>query len=178
MLDVPETVGAMVWRVFSVLGLTALLITGTVLFRHPELIAPRESDPAVAERLRSDPAVEVVVMGHVSAFIHRHLPARFALVSWPTATTGEQLWSSEDTRNWPMHLDGMLSTNLIPAVGPLVFGECWAGQMSESDGWLLCPISSEEDVWGFVIAQWPGGPSDNARRSMYHLADRIESLIY
>lgn len=177
-LDVPGSVGEVLWRVFSTLGLSTLLITGFILWRHPDVIIQREPSPVVAERLRRDPAAEKETMSMVSAFIRRHLPARFALVSWPTATTGESLWTSSSTQGWPTSLDGLLSPNLIPAVGPLVFGECWQGSLSGSDGWLVCPISDDTDVWGFVIAQWPEGVPVNASRGLSHLAERIEALIY
>lgn len=177
-LDVPGSVGEVLWRVFSTLGLSTLLITGFILWRHPDVIIQSEPSPVVAERLRRDPAAEKETMAMVSAFIRRHLPARFALVSWPTATTGESLWTSSSTQGWPTSLDGLLSPNLIPAVGPLVFGECWQGSLSGSDGWMVCPISDDTDVWGFVIAQWPEGVPVNASRGLSHLAERIEALIY
>lgn len=177
-LDVPGSVGEMFWRVFSTLGLSTLLITGFILWRHPDVIIRREASPVVAERLRRNAAAERETMANVSAFIRRFLPARFALVSWPTATTAETLWSSSEVDDWPASMDGMLSPNFIPAVGPLVFGECWRGGLSESENWLVCPIGNDSRAWGFVIAQWADDVPTDASRGLEHLAERIEGLLY
>lgn len=180
LLDVPSTVGELIWRIFSVTGLTGLLVTAFLFWRYPTEIKSRlevSPDPSVAAVMLRSPVVERRVMELVSAFVYQQRPARFALVSWPTATMGKVVWSNSKPDDWPVNIEGIFSQNLIPAVGPLVFGECWRGELRETENWHLCPLSNQDDVWGFLIAQWPQG-SKTGPRALDHLAERIESLLY
>lgn len=180
LLDVPATVGELVWRLFSVTGLTGLLVVAFLFWKYPGEMRSRlqgQADPAVAAALARDPAAARRVMELVGGFMYQQRPARFALVSWPTATTGEVVWANESAKGWPATLDGILSQNLVQAVGPLVFGECWSGRIAPGETWHLCPLSDQNDVWGFLIAHWPEG-SATGPRALDHLAERIESLLY
>lgn len=178
-MDVPDSVGEVVWRVCSVIGVSALLISCFLLWRFPDQLARRlDSRPgSVAHQIESDKGKAEEVMTLVSAFIHRQRPARFAVVSWPLPTTGEVVWSSTSVQTFPVSIAGMLDPELIPAVGPMVFGECWTGELIREQ-WHLCPISSGSRVWGFVIAQWPAPAPSQGVRALDHLAERLESLLY
>lgn len=181
-MDVPGSVGEAVWRLFSVVGLSALLVGAWIGWRYPETVQAwlsRTPSPLIGDRLQQDSRKQQRAMEAISAFVRHYRPARFALVSWPTATTAETLWATSDTREWPIHLNGVMGPSMIPAVGPLVFGECWDGSLDTGPRtWHLCPISDSSDVWGFVIAQWPDGGSPQGIRALRHLAERIEGLIY
>ncbi|MGA0983548.1 MAG: hypothetical protein ACO3ST_02500 [Burkholderiaceae bacterium] len=180
LLDVPATVGELIWRIFSVTGLTGLLIAAFLVWRYPGEIKSRiegSPDPSVAAVMLRNPLIERRVMELVSSFVYQQRPARFALVSWPTATTGQLVWANGKPDEWPVSMNGILSQNLVPAVGPMVFGECWDGELNQGEQWHLCPLSNQEDVWGFLIAHWPQG-SKTGPRALDHLAERIESLLY
>ena len=179
-LDVPDSFAEAVWRIFSVMGLSALLIAGFMFWRYPHVMATwidHTASPLLTDRLAENKSSKDTIMTEISNFIHRTHPIRFALVSWPTSTTGEIVWDTGGSNDWPVSLDGIFSPNLIPAVGPMVFGECWEGSFI-ADQWFLCPISDDKNVWGFVITQWQAKPTENNKRSLRHLAQRIEEMLY
>ena len=181
-LDTPDHPAELLWRVFSIFCLSSIFISGFLVWRHPEVVTQMltraEPSPLLTDRLTEKPELKTEVMKHVSSFIHHNRPSKLALVSWPTATTGSVVWDSGDAQFWPVKLNGLYSLNLVPAVGPMVFKECWIGQFGSSPNWLLCPIHDDTDVWGFVITQWQATPTPIQKRSLRHLTERLESLIY
>lgn len=181
-LETPDNLSETIWRTFSILGLSSILISGFIVWRHPDIVSQwlikEEESSIFTDRLEKVGKDKVKVMEHVSRFIHRQKPSKFALVSWPTATTGAIVWDSGNASEWPVTLNGLYSSNLIPAVGPMVFGECWRGSFEANGFWILCPIHDATDVWAFVAAEWPADTTENQRRSLRFLAERIESLIY
>ena len=179
--DTPRSVSEVLWRVFSILGLSSLLITGYTLWRYPDTLsdlAMGRAAQAMALRFTRNSELRRKVMIHVSSFISRSRPDHFALVGWPTSTTGQLLWDTGQAESWPVTLDGIYSPNLVPAVGPMVFGECWTGDFDDGGDWHLCPIKDHESVRGFVVAHWSTKPSESRLRSLKHLAEQIESMIY
>jgi len=181
-LDTPDNVGEVSWRVFSVLGLSSVLVSSFIIWRHPELIVnllqPSESSPLLTNRLNDSDELKTKVMENISSFLYRNKPLRLALVSWPTATTGVVVWDTGAVDSWPVKLNGLYSLNLMPSVGPMTFQECWTGAFGSSSNWLICPIHDDTKPWAFVITQWEQPPGTLQQRSLRHLTQRLESLIY
>lgn len=179
--DTPDSISEMVWRVFSVLGLSTILIVGYTLWRYPDITAHMMQGNRNAEmslRLVRNQDLKRRVMVHVSSFIHRNRPDRLALVGWVTATTGQLIWDSGEVDKWPITLQGIYSPNLVQAAGPLLFGECWSGELEDKKIWHLCPIKDKDNANGFIVAQWDKPPTANQLRSFKHLAEQLESMIY
>ena len=181
-LDTPDDVGEVVWRIFSVMGLSSVLISCFLIWRHPELVSnilsPSEPSPLLSNRLDNSDDLKVKVMENISTFLHRNKPLKLALVGWPTATTGVVVWDTGAVDSWPVKLNGLYSLNLVPSVGPMTFKECWIGAFGPSPNWLVCPIHDDTKPWAFVITQWSKPPGNIEQRSLRHLTERLESLIY
>ena len=181
-LDTPHDAAELSWRVFSVMGLSSVLISTFVIWRHPEIIvnilAPSEPSPLLTNRLDASDELKDKVMKNISSFLYRNKPARLALVGWPTATTGAVVWDTGSVDSWPIKLNGLYSLNLVPSIGPMVFKECWEGDFEYSQNWMVCPIHDDTKPWAFVIAQWKDPPTSMQQRSLKHLTENLESLIY
>lgn len=179
--DTPDSISETVWRVFSVLGLSTILIAGYTFWRYPDLLASSLSGSKQTElssRLIKNQDLKRRAMVHISSFIHRSQPARFALVSWPTATTGQLVWDTGSIDQWPVTLQGIYSPNLVQAAGPLLFGECWNGLLEDNNTWHLCPIKDKDNAMGFIVAQWSKDATPTQLRSFKHLAEQLEAIIY
>lgn len=181
-LDTPEGLAEVIWRVFSVMGLSSVLISSFLIWRHPEFIngflTPETPSPLLTDKLNSSEDLKVKVMENISSFLYRSKPQKIALVGWPTATTGVVVWDTGGVSAWPVKLNGLLSLNLVPSVGPMVFKECWHGSFNGSNNWLICPIHNDTKAWAFVITQWENTPTTLEKRSLRHLTEMLENLIY
>lgn len=182
LLDSPRNAGEAVWRAFAVLGLSGLLVCGWIAWRYPAVVQgwlERAPSPLVADRLHNSKAAQRQVIDAIATYIRVARPDRFALVGMRTATTAEIAWSTTDVQDWPTNLQGVLSSDLIQAVGQLTFGECWSGQLTgQGPPWHACPISDGDRLTGFVISQWSSDVSPLDQRGLDHLAQRIQGLLY
>lgn len=177
----PHTAAEAIWRAFAVLGLSGLMLCGWIGWRYPQVVQQwleRTPSQLVSDRLQVNTWTQRQVMDAVASFIRVHKPQRFAIIGLRTSSSGEKIWATDDVRSWPANFDGVLTSDLVPAMGPLMFGECWDGTLDGSPGWSICPIGNGTHWHGLLVSQWPKGVSLQGRQGLKYLADRVQGLLY
>ena len=152
----PKTAGAAIWRGVA-LWMVSLAASAGYLVTQTEFVAgffSEGDDPlhqVVGDRRKRDQVIKLI-----ESFAFQSKPNRIALVA-KTSSVGVKLaWSSENLDTpWPTSVDGILSDNIRPLYGHLIFDDCWHGQFDRSTKWyMLCGISdSTGEHTGFLIAE-------------------------
>lgn len=180
--QVPASWREVVWRVISIFSVSVTVVSGYIGWRHPEIL--KQIIPpgimSVEERMARDPATTREVMAMLSSYLRSYSPDRLAIISWPSRMATRVVWSSGDVAEWPTPLGGTMDSELVPAVGRLHFGECWTGRLDSGTSlWTLCPISSDLQPRGFLLAHWNDQADAAAGASQLRfLARRIEAALY
>lgn len=170
------------WRLCSIASVSSMIASAYLAWRYPEVLRSvllPESAP-IARRLAPGRDLTQGVMQSIAAFVRAYRPEHLALVSLPTATTSEVIWSTGGHFGWATPLGGTLSLELAPAMGRLVFGECWSGALDGSGTvWTICPIADDRWPRGLVIASWkqPAAAAEG-RPQLAILARRLQALLY
>lgn len=188
-LEAPKSFREGVWRFVSILSLSSVISTGYVIVRHPEVVHNLFEDSQVveiSEIFRRRPAVREEVMTMLGTFVSTFSPSRIALVSWESQVGIQEVWSNRSSHDWPISTNGQLSRNMGESIASIIFDECWTGPIESPSHplmngkeWLVCGLSSDDDLWGFIVAQWDGsGVPPRAKEYLHLLSNRAERRMF
>lgn len=185
LLQTPHGFGDAVWRFFAITMVSSVTFGLWMAWRYPDVIQ-NLIDPApltsIEERFRRSPETEQRTMDLLASFIASHQPSDIALINWISQTGIVEIWADpRDTTHWPTSTRGVMSVNMEAAVGAMIFDKCWTGYFVTDEGpWMVCGLSNEEDLWGYVIVHWEK-ESDVPVASQEHLrilANRLERILF
>lgn len=174
--------------------ITGFLTSGFMVWRYPDVVRSLVShdhieNEIILEIFSRDPAIKEQAMGLVASFIAVYNPSHVALINWETQTGIHEVWASSSTRHWPTTTEGVMASNMREAVGYLIFDQCWIGDLVDmnpydygivsGDNWLICGLSNEHDLWGYVMVHWEGREvPEQAAEGLRILSERIENIIF
>ena len=190
----PTNAWEALWRIFSVSMISGMITAGWMVWRYPDVVRGFINHDHIENEIIEDiftrhPDKKMAAMEMLSRFVATYGPSHVALINWETQTGIHEVWSSGSTRHWPIATDGVMSSNMREAVGYLIFDQCWQGDVEDlnpydyasvsGDDWLVCGLSNDHDIWGYVIVhregrEVPPGAADALRV----LSERLESIIF
>ena len=150
----PRSVAEALWRGVSLWMVSTLIGVGWFFFNNPESFQLLLSQhPTLEQVAKGSKRKEVVDL--ISSFVERTKPIRIALVSRTGGVGAQLIWNSDGLdRQWPTSVDGVLSSNIRPILGHLIFNECWEGDLASDGGhYVLCGLSNDKGHVGFLIAE-------------------------
>lgn len=194
-LDTPKSFGEAIWRFTSLSAVTALLVSGVLLWRYPRIVHRMALGGMLEEQILDDifrrrPAVKESVMELIGGYISQYQPTQFALVNWITQTGIEEVWVNEPTENWPTATDGVMSRNMRDAAGAMIFDECWRGELPYGSQfrfpdpevirpWLICGLSDHNDLWSYIIVHWDHTEApEGALLELERLSRHVERILF
>lgn len=194
-LDTPKSIGEAIWRFTSLSAVTALVVSGILLWRYPKIVQRMALGGTLEEQILDDifrrkPAVKEEAMELIGGYISQYQPTQFAIINWTTQTGIEEVWVNEPTDNWPTATDGVMSRNMMAAAGSMIFDECWSGDLPYGAQfrvpkpqvirpWLVCGLSDHYDLWSYVIVHWDHQVMpDGAVLELERLSRHLERILF
>ncbi len=194
LLTTPKTGWEGAWRVLSISMVTGILTSSWMLWRYPDLVSqilkPAYIEHEIIEEIfRRKPEIRQQVMDLLGRYVADFGPTQIALVNWDSQTGIIEVWANESTRSWPVSTDGTMSGNMREAVGFMIFDQCWVGDLVDynggqyssvdEDGWLICGLSNDYDLWGYVLVHWQGRePTPQQVEALRLLSSRLERILF
>lgn len=193
-LTPPTNAWEAIWRIFSVSMISGMLTAGWMVWRYPDVVRGFIShdhieNEIIEEIFTRNPDKKRTAMELLGTYIATYGPSHIALINWETQTGIHEVWASGSTRHWPTTTDGVMSQNMREATGHLIFDQCWIGDLEDinpydyasvsGDDWLICGLSNDFDIWGYVIVHWEGREvPPSAAEGLRILSERLESVIF
>lgn len=173
---------------------TGFLTSIFIVWKYPEVVRSaigqdQIENEIILEIFEREPDIKIQSMELIATYLNTYGPTHVAIVNWETQTGIHLVWSSSSTRFWPMSTDGVMSPNMREVVGFLIFDACFVGSIEHSSpqaanlvsdkNWLVCGLSNEHDIWGYVIASWNGAPAPRyAVDALRVMTERLENTIF
>ena len=192
--ETPKSIGEALWRVASVSMVTGFLTSGFMVWRYPDVVRSainhdQIENEIILEIFEREPEIKLESMDLIATYVNTYGPTHVAIVNWETQTGIHHVWSSSSTRFWPMSTDGVMSPNMRNVVGFLIFDQCFVGTIEHSStqgasmvsdqNWLVCGLSNEQDIWGYVISSWNGAEAPrHAIDALRVMTERLENVIF
>ncbi len=196
-MTTPKSFAEGAWRFFALSAVTGITVSGILLWRYPLIVNKIALGGTVKEQriediFRRKPQVKEEAMELVGQFIARFHPDQFAIVNWTTQTGIDEVWANESTKGWPTATQGIMSRNMMEAVGHMIFDQCWSGELPygamhhhshhndfSPQSWLVCGMSDSYDLWGYLIIHWDHqGPPEEALQQLERLSRHLERLLF
>ena len=190
----PKTFWEGCWRVLSVSMVTGFLTSGVMVWRYPDVVRNLVSHDHIENEIildifSRDPAIKEAAMNLIASFIATYNPSHVALINWETQTGIHEVWASSSTRHWPTTTSGVMSANMREATGYLIFDQCWIGDLEDNnpydysivsgDNWLICGLSNDHDIWGYVMVHWEGREvPPQAAEALRIMSERLEAVLF
>lgn len=195
-LETPKNCGEALWRFTSLSAVTSFMVSAVLLWRYPKIVHRIALGGSYQQRVildifRRNPVVKKEALKLIGDYITRWRPDRIAIINWTTKSGIVQVWSNELTSDWPTATNGVMSWNLIDAIGYMFFDQCWVGKLdytaplqrlapdTESRDWLVCGLSDGYSVWGFLLVNWENSdPPRLAVEELEALSRHLEMIIF
>lgn len=192
--DAPKGLWDAVWRICSISMVTGFLTSAFMVWRYPEVVYTIITNSGIESQIMLDifertPHIKEKTMNLLGSYVAMFNPSHIALVNWETQTGIHEVWASSSTQHWPTATSGVMSINMRDPAGYMIFDMCWVGDMENpnyydtgivaEEGWLVCGLSNDHDLWGYVIVHFDGEEvPPQAAEGLRILTTRLEGVIF
>ncbi len=182
--DPPKNLAAAIWRGVALWMITTSFAVGWIFTQNPSVVRVFTGSDKGSEidDLITDVDGSTQIENLINDFIYRHQPTRFAFVARVSTVGVKLLWSNQDASHWPTSVEGIMSSNMKPVIGHLIFDSCWSGSLDGSDSkWIFCGISDSDKNYGYLVSSWPpesGHGDKNCAAELKALAQRISEILF